>query len=85
MRWARAYKAGSGILFRAMLVRTSRRSLRNVEVRLAVQVRWTDGTVENVVSQSRCWVRRPAFCDLAMPDRLPADLVWAKATFAPLR
>lgn len=81
IRWARAYKADSGILFRAKLVRASRRSRRNVDGRLSVQMRWTDGSVESVVSQSRCLVRRPTLCDLALPERSAVELVWAKAAF----
>lgn len=85
MRWARAYKIERGILFRAMLVRANRRSRRNTEGHLAMQVRWSDGTVEEIVSSSRCLVRRPAFCDLTLPDRNPTFLVWAKAKFERVR
>lgn len=85
MRWARAYKTDRGILFRAMLVRANRRSLRNSEGHLAMQVRWSDGTIEDIVSSSRCLVRRPAFCDLTLHDRNPSYLVWAKAKFRRVR
>ncbi len=85
IQWARAFKTDNGILFKAKLVRASPRSRVMVEGSLAVQMRWADGSVENAVSQSRCLVRQPTFCELALPKHSPAELVWAKASFARVR
>ena len=71
IRLARAFKTDSGILFKAKLVRASRRSREIVEGRLTVQ--------------SRCLVRQPSFCELTLPKHSPAEQELAKASFAQLR